>query len=109
MCSGERSSSANGAIALRQSCARSWSISRSRVLSDWTIRGPSFTWRVYGVGEFHRPGGETHAGVVKFLDIRDSFSAQAVKLSQTPTPAPTPRRRARYAATFARDEQRSEQ
>src|SRR6185436_10961278 len=51
------SSSAKGAIALRQSCARSWSISRSRVLSDWTIRGPSFTWRVYGVGQIHRPGG----------------------------------------------------
>src|SRR5689334_19278495 len=42
MCSGERSSSANGAIALRQSAARSWSTSSSRVLSDWTMRGPSF-------------------------------------------------------------------
>ena len=41
-CSGERSSSAKGAIALRQSAARSWSISRSSVLSLWTIRGPSF-------------------------------------------------------------------
>src|SRR5688500_11635268 len=77
MCSGERSSSANGAIALRQSCARSWSISRSRVLSDWTIKGPSFTWRVYGVGEFHRPGGETDAGVVEVLDIGERFTAQA--------------------------------
>src|SRR5688572_2475911 len=57
MCSGERSSSAKGAIALRQSCARSWSISRSRVLSDWTMRGPSFTWRVYGVGPIHRLDG----------------------------------------------------
>src|SRR5689334_3736070 len=28
-------------MALRQSCARSWSTSRSRVLSDWTISGPS--------------------------------------------------------------------
>src|SRR4051812_8771356 len=42
MCSGERSSSANGAIALRQSAARSWSTSSSMVLSDWTMRGPSF-------------------------------------------------------------------
>ncbi len=41
MCSGDRSSSANGAIALRQSAERSWSTSSSRVLSDWTIRGPS--------------------------------------------------------------------
>ena len=49
MCSGERSSSANGAIALRQSAARSWSISSSRVLSDWTIRGPSFTPRTTAV------------------------------------------------------------
>src|SRR3954452_23457771 len=43
MCSGERSSSANGAIALRQSAARSWSTSSSSVLSDWTMRGPSDT------------------------------------------------------------------
>src|SRR3954453_9511448 len=43
MCSGERSSSANGAIALRQSAAAGWSTSSSSVLSLWTIRGPSFT------------------------------------------------------------------
>src|SRR6478609_963573 len=51
MCSGDRSSSANGAMALRQSAARSWSISSSSVLSDWTIRGPSFTGQAYGPGE----------------------------------------------------------
>jgi ABC-type nitrate/sulfonate/bicarbonate transport system permease component len=39
--SGERSSSANGAIAARHSAAIGWSISSSRVLSDWTISGPS--------------------------------------------------------------------
>ena len=43
MCSGERSSSANGAIALRQSAAAGWSTSSSSVLSLWTIRGPSVT------------------------------------------------------------------
>src|SRR5690242_16520046 len=43
MCSGDRSSSANGAIAFRASPARGWSTSSSRVLSDWTIRGPSLT------------------------------------------------------------------
>src|SRR3954468_16844816 len=43
MCSGDRSSSAKGAIALRASPARGWSTSRSRVLSDCTIRGPSLT------------------------------------------------------------------
>src|SRR3954454_20023509 len=43
MCSGDRSSSAKGAIALRASPARGWSTSRSRVLSDWTIKGPSVT------------------------------------------------------------------
>src|SRR4051794_27330592 len=43
MCSGERSSSANGAIALRQSGASGWSTSSKSVLSLWTIRGPSFT------------------------------------------------------------------
>src|ERR1700710_2087440 len=49
MCSGLRSSSANGAIALRHASACSWSTSRSRVLSDWTIRGPSvISRRVYG-------------------------------------------------------------
>src|SRR5215213_1532730 len=42
MCSGERSSSANGAIALRQSSARSWSTSSSSVLSLCTISGPWF-------------------------------------------------------------------
>src|SRR5215470_4220925 len=43
MCSGERSSSANGAMAERASPARGWSTSRSRVLSDWTMSGPSVT------------------------------------------------------------------
>src|SRR4051812_803596 len=42
MCSGLRSSSAKGAIALRQASACSWSTSSSSVLSDWTMRGPSF-------------------------------------------------------------------
>src|SRR5690242_7870347 len=51
MCSGDRSSSAKGAIALRQSCARSWSTSRRRVLSLWTMRGPSFIrGQAYGRG-----------------------------------------------------------
>ena len=48
MCSGERSSSAKGAIALRASGADGWSTSRRSVLSDWTMRGPSFTSRFYG-------------------------------------------------------------
>src|SRR5689334_20872035 len=63
MCSGERSSSANGAIARRASAARSWSTSSSRVLSDWTMRGPSFTVsfllgavRVYGPSPGRFPG-----------------------------------------------------
>src|SRR5690349_10258261 len=43
MCSGDRSSSANGAIALRHSAAASWSTSSSSVLSDWTMSGPSVT------------------------------------------------------------------
>ena len=55
MCSGLRSSSANGAIALRQASACSWSTSSSSVLSDWTIRGPSFTGRVYGRLRGSRP------------------------------------------------------
>src|SRR5688572_2098920 len=50
MCSGDRSNSANGAIAFRQSAAISWSTSSSSVLSDCTMRGPSFTARVYGLG-----------------------------------------------------------
>src|ERR1700710_682272 len=55
MCSGLRSSSANGAIALRHASACSWSTSRSSVLSDWTIRGPSvISERVYG-GRGERP------------------------------------------------------
>src|SRR6476661_5825958 len=37
MCSGDRSSSANGAIALRHSAASSWSTSSRSVLSDWTM------------------------------------------------------------------------
>src|SRR3954465_2381039 len=41
MCSGARSSSANGAIAARAAPASSWSTSSSTVLSDCTIRGPS--------------------------------------------------------------------
>ena len=43
---GARSSSANGAIALRHSAAGSWSTSSSRVLSLCTISGPSVTQRV---------------------------------------------------------------
>src|SRR6476661_6251815 len=51
MCSGLRSSSAKGAIALRAASACSWSTSSNRVLSDWTIRGPSFiTGQLYGPG-----------------------------------------------------------
>src|SRR5918993_91789 len=49
MCSGLRSSSANGAIALRQSAACSWSTSSSSDLSDCTIRGPLVTCGVYGL------------------------------------------------------------
>src|SRR6185437_15891904 len=41
MCSGARSSSANGAIAARAAPACSWSTSSSTVLSDCTISGPS--------------------------------------------------------------------
>src|SRR4029078_11246815 len=41
MCSGARSSSANGAIAARAAAACSWSTSSSTVLSDCTIKGPS--------------------------------------------------------------------
>src|SRR6476659_3121024 len=51
MCSGDRSSSANGAIALRQSAASSWSTSSRRVLSEWTINGPSCITRYSGAGE----------------------------------------------------------
>src|SRR5690606_21539857 len=43
MCSGERSSSAKGAIARRAASAREWPTSRRRVLSLWTISGPSDT------------------------------------------------------------------
>src|SRR5271163_4175934 len=43
MCSGARSSSANGAIAARAAPASSWSTSSSTVLSDCTIKGPSVT------------------------------------------------------------------
>src|SRR3954469_13032632 len=51
MCSGLRSSSAKGAIALRQASACSWSTSSRRVLSDWTMRGPSFmSDQLYGSG-----------------------------------------------------------
>src|SRR5918997_6411437 len=57
-CSGERSSSANGAIAARQSRAAGWSTSSSSVLSDWTIRGPSDT------GTSRQGGGDGgHAGL----------------------------------------------
>ena len=86
MCSGLRSSSANGAIALRHSAARSWSTSSSRVLSLCTIRGPSFTARVYG---------GLHAGIAA-VTVASSASSAAFC-------------RARYAATLAREEQRSEQ
>src|SRR6185312_5958086 len=41
MCSGARSSSANGAMAARAAPASSWSTSSSTVLSDCTINGPS--------------------------------------------------------------------
>ena len=41
-------------FALRASAAWGWSTSRRRVLSDWTMRGPSFTCRVYGCwGNYH--------------------------------------------------------
>src|SRR4029453_6141943 len=39
-CSGERSSSANGAIAIRHAGASGWSTSSRSVLSDCTISGP---------------------------------------------------------------------
>src|SRR3954447_7208577 len=52
MCSGDRSSSAKGAIALRHSAACSWSTSSSSVLSLCTIRGPGcdsvITGQAYG-------------------------------------------------------------
>jgi hypothetical protein len=56
-CSGERSSSANGAIAIRHSSASGWSTSSSKVLSDWTISGPSVTNRFLPVRgpELSRP------------------------------------------------------
>ena len=51
MCSGERSSSANGAMLARAAAASGWPISSSRVLSDWTINGPSVTgWSFATVG-----------------------------------------------------------
>ena len=50
MCSGARSSSANGAMAARAAPACSWSTSSSTVLSDCTINGPS----VNGVAPFPR-------------------------------------------------------
>src|SRR5436190_6889452 len=40
-CSGERSSSVNGAIARRHSTASGWLTSSKSVLSDWTVNGPS--------------------------------------------------------------------
>ena len=40
MCSGARSSSANGAIAIRQASAAGWSTSSSSVRSDCTTSGP---------------------------------------------------------------------
>src|SRR6476620_1377318 len=43
MCSGARSSSANGAMARRASSALGWSTSSRSVLSLWTISGPSGT------------------------------------------------------------------
>src|SRR3712207_6817938 len=52
MCSGARSSSANGAMACRASVASSWSTSRRMVLSLWTIRGPSFTQENPSLAQF---------------------------------------------------------
>src|SRR5688500_11348647 len=48
MCSDERPSSANGAIALRASGAAAWSTPSRSVLSDWTMRGPPLTRPSYG-------------------------------------------------------------
>src|SRR3954462_7467753 len=71
MCSGERSSSANGAIALRQSAARSWSTSSSSVLSLCTMRGPmrgpSFIDRSAGRGSPVKP---TDTPVVRSDSLR---------------------------------------
>src|SRR5512139_3825174 len=74
MCSGERSSSANGAIAIRHASASGWSTSSSRVLSDWTINGPSGTQPVshapvtvpgmWEGSEFVQPSGGRIASVV---------------------------------------------
>src|ERR1700712_3266910 len=72
MCSGLRSSSANGAIAWRQASACSWSTSSRRVLSDWTMRGPSFiTDQLYGpdlLGGLERQVLRTGAGGAQARD-----------------------------------------
>ena len=60
MCSGARSSSANGAMARRQASACSWSTSSSRVLSLWTIRGP-FTRGTLSEGRSRWPEAGGHA------------------------------------------------
>src|SRR4051794_32057946 len=72
MCSGDRSSSAKGAIALRASPARGWSTSRSRVLSDWTIRGPSLTTDKGTVAPMSAP----NAGHVATPEVSDEDFAE---------------------------------
>src|SRR3954468_6437157 len=84
MCWGERSSSANGAIALRQSAARSWSTSSSRVLSDWTIRGPSFTGQAYGAAP--RAGSRAGDGPLACPERRDVGTRGAAVRAVAPRP-----------------------
>src|SRR5688500_4104926 len=76
MCSGERSSSAKGAIALRASGAAGWSTSSRSVLSDWTMRGPSFTRQYYGrprtgVGPTGAGGSAGRRGLLAGAERRD--------------------------------------
>src|SRR6476620_9151706 len=59
MCSGERSSSANGAMLARAAAASGCPISSRRVLSDCTINGPSVTGHPsnMGLGQQGLPAG----------------------------------------------------
>src|SRR5690349_2814459 len=75
MCSGDRSSSANGAIALRHSAASSWSTSSRSVLSDWTMRGPSFTRRSYGWAMSTRVA--TVDDVEELVDVQEEAAVPA--------------------------------
>ena len=69
MCSGERSSSAKGAMSARQAAPSGWSTSSSRVRSDWMIRGPA-------VGS---PAGVAHASASSSASVRTR--AHSIRLS----------------------------